>query len=134
MSRFAAECGWSVPRCVACCFLHSSLGRRDLCGGSTTATDGTTGTATTTPLAEATTSTTTAVEVAAVTAVTALREATTAALEALLAAIVGTDVAALLDPELLLADLEGASGKGGLVALVGLEVDESAVLFVKSVK
>jgi hypothetical protein len=50
-------------------------------------------------------------------------------LEALLLAVTsGAGVAALLDPELLLADLEGAGGDGGLVALVGLEVDESAVL------
>jgi hypothetical protein len=106
----------------------------NLCGRGTTATDGTTGTATTSPLAEATTATTTAVEVTAATAGTTLLEATAAALEARLLAVVGTDVAALLDPELLLADLEGAGGDCGLVALVGLEVDESAVLFVKSAK
>ena len=102
----------------------------NLCGRGTTATDGTTGTATTSPLAEAATATTTAVEVAAATLAATLLEATTATLEALLLAVTsGAGVAALLDPELLLADLEGAGGDGGLVALVGLEVDESAVLW-----
>jgi len=48
----------------------------------------------------------------------------------LLLAVTGAGVAALLDPELLLADLEGAGGDGGLVALGGLEVDESAVLLI----
>jgi hypothetical protein len=115
--------------------LPSSRGWENLWGlGTSTATDGTTGTATSPLAAEATTATTTAVEVAAATAVTALLEAATAALETLLLAVVGTDVAALLDPEFLLADLEGAGSDGGLVALGGLEVDESAVLFVESVK
>jgi hypothetical protein len=123
-----------VPCCVACFRLHSPRGWKNLCGRGATATDGTTGAATTSPLAEAATATTTAVEVATAATATALLEATAAALEARLLAVVGTDVAALLDPELLLADLEGAGGDGGLVALVGLEVDESAVLFVKSVK
>jgi hypothetical protein len=134
LSRLAAGCGWLVPCCVACFRLHSPRGWKNLCGRGATATDGTTGAATTSPLAEAATATTTAVEVATAATATALLEATAAALEAWLLAVVGTDVAALLDPELLLADLEGAGGDGGLVALVGLEVDESAVLFVKSVK
>jgi hypothetical protein len=115
-------------------FTPSSLGWENLCGrGSTsTATDGTTGTATTSPLAEATTATTAAVEVAAATLAATLLEATTA-LELLLA-VTGTGVAALLDPELFLANLEGAGGDGGLVALGGLEVDESAVLLMLLVK
>lgn len=112
-------------------FLPSSLGWENLCGwgSASTATDGTTGTAAASPLAEATTAATTAFEVAAATLAATLLEATTAALEALLLAATGTGVAALLDPELLLTNLEGAGGDGGLVALGGLEVDESAVLF-----
>jgi hypothetical protein len=134
LSRLATERGWLFTRCVASYFAPSSLGWENLCGwGSTsTATDGATGTAATSPLAEATTTTTAAVEVAAATLAATLLEATTA-LELLLA-VTGTGVAALLDPELFLANLEGAGGDGGLVALGGLEVDESAVLLMLLVK
>lgn len=98
---------------------------RHLCGlGATTASGGTTSTATTAPLAEATT-TTIAAEVAATTTVAALLEVATSALALLLRVGVG---AALLNEELLVTELEGATGDGGLVALRGLEVDEGAVL------
>lgn len=128
MSRVAAEMGCLVPHCVACSVYNfPSRGWENLCGlGASTAPDGATGTAATSPLAEATAATTTTVEVAAAAAVAALLEATTAALELL--AVASAGVAALLDPELLFADLEGAGGDGGLVALGSLEVDESAVL------
>jgi hypothetical protein len=99
--------------------------------GTTTAPGSTASAATTTPLAEATAATVTA-EVAT-SAALALLEVAALAVELLLlsARAVG---AALLDPELLVADLEGAGGEGVLVALGGLEVDKCAALFVKSVK
>jgi hypothetical protein len=46
----------------------------------------------------------------------------------LLLVVARTSSAALLDPELLVADRERAGGEGVLVALGGLEVDESAAL------
>ena len=100
-------------------------------GGTTTASGGTTSTATTAPLAEATAAAV-ATEVTTSTAL-ALLEVATLAVELLLLGA-GAVGAALLDPELLVADLEGAGGEGVLVALGGLEVDECAALFVKSVK
>jgi hypothetical protein len=62
-----------------------------------------------------------------------LLEVTALAVELLLA-VAGASSAALLDPELLLADLEGAGGEGVLVALGSLEVDESAALCLVLVK
>ena len=106
---------------------HLSSGRT----GTTTAPGSTTGAATTTPLAEATTATVTA-EVAT-SAALALLEVAALAVELLLLGT-GAVGAALLDPELLVADLERAGGEGGLVALGGLEVDESAALCGKLVK
>lgn len=98
---------------------------KHLCGlGTTTASGSTTGTTTTAPLAEATTATV-AAEVAATATITALLEVTTSALALLLRVGVG---AALLDEELLVTELEGATGDGGLVAVRALEVDEGAVL------
>ena len=84
-----------------------------------------TGTATTAPLAEAT-----AAAVAAevtTSAALALLEVAALAVELLLLGA-GAVGAALLDPELLVADLEGAGREGVLVALGGLEVDECAAL------
>jgi hypothetical protein len=100
--------------------------------GTTTATGSTTGAATTTPLAEATAATVTA-EVTT-SAALALLEVAALAVELLLLLGTGAVGAALLDPELLVADLEGAGGEGGLVALGGLEVDECAALCGKLVK
>jgi hypothetical protein len=99
--------------------------------GTTTAPGSTASTATTTPLAKATTAAVTA-EVTT-SAALALLEVAALAVELLLLGT-GAVGAALLDPELLVADLEGAGGEGVLVALGGLEVDECAALFVKSVK
>jgi hypothetical protein len=98
-------------------------------GGTTTTPGGTTSTATATPLAEAAATTVTA-EVATTTAL-ALLEVTALAIELLLLVVVGAwaSGAALLDPELLVTDLEGAGSEGVLVALGGLEVDESAALW-----
>lgn len=102
------------------------MSQRHLCGGGTTAAPGgTTCTAAAAPLAEATTATVTT-EVATAAAL-ALLEVSTLAVELLLL-VVGTSGAALLDPELLLADLEGACGEGVLVTLRGLEVDKGAAL------
>jgi hypothetical protein len=99
--------------------------------GTTTAPGSTAGAATTAPLAE----TTTAAIAAEVTTSTALALLEVAALAVeLLLLGAGAVGAALLDPELLVADLEGAGGKGVLVALGCLEVDECAALCVKSVK
>jgi hypothetical protein len=100
--------------------------------GTTTAPGSTAGAATTAPLAE----TTTAAIAAEVTTSTALAllEVAALAVELLLLLGAGAVGAALLDPELLVADLEGAGGKGVLVALGCLEVDECAALCVKSVK
>ena len=100
-------------------------------GGTTTASGGTTSTATTAPLAEATAAAVTT-EVTTSTAL-ALLEVATLAVELLLLGA-GAVGAALLDPELLVADLEGAGGEGVLVALGGLEVDECAALCGKLVK
>ena len=100
--------------------------------GTTTAPGSTASAATTTPLAEATAATVTA-EVAT-SAALALLEVAALTVELLL--LLGTRAvgAALLNPELLVADLEGAGGEGVLVALGGLEVDERTALYVKSVK
>ena len=101
-------------------------------GSTTTAPGGTTSTATTAPLAEAT-----AAAVAAevtTSAALALLEVAALAVELLLLLSTGAVGAALLDPELLVADLEGAGGEGVLVALGGLEVDECAALCGKLVK
>lgn len=99
--------------------------------GTTTAPGSTASTATTTPLAEATAAAVTA-EVAT-SAALALLEVAALAVELLLLGA-GAVGAALLDPELLVANLEGAGGEGILVALGGLEVDECAALCRKSVK
>ena len=99
-------------------------------GGTTTASGGTTSTATTAPLAEATAAAV-ATEVTTSTAL-ALLEVATLAVELLLLGA-GAVGAALLDPELLVADLEGAGREGVLVTLGGLEVDKGAALRMKSV-
>ena len=101
------------------------------CASTTTAPGGTTGAATTASL-EATAA---AVATEVTTSTTlALLEVAALAVELLL--LLGTRAvgAALLNPELLVADLEGAGGEGVLVALGGLEVDKCAALYVKSVK
>ena len=100
-------------------------------GGTTTASGGTTSTATTAPLAEATAAAV-ATEVTTSTAL-ALLEVATLAVELLLLGA-GAVGAALLDPELLVADLEGAGREGVLVTLGGLEVDKCAALCIKSAK
>ena len=102
------------------------------CAGTTTAPGSTTGTATAAPLAKATAATVTA----EVTTSTTLALLEVAALTVELLLLLGTRAvgAALLNPELLVADLEGAGGEGVLVALGGLEVDERTALYVKSVK
>ena len=100
-------------------------------GSTTTAPGGTTSTATTAPLAEATAAAV-STEVTTSTAL-ALLEVATLAVELLLLGA-GAVGAALLDPELLVADLEGAGGEGVLVALGGLEVDKCAALCIKSAK
>jgi hypothetical protein len=101
---------------------------------STATTPGSTASTTTTTslAAEATATVSVAAEVATTTTL-ALLEVTALAVELLLA-VAGASSAALLDPELLLADLEGAGGEGVLVALGGLEVDESAALCLVLVK
>ena len=99
--------------------------------GTTTAPGSTASAATTTPLAEATAAAV-ATEVTTSTAL-ALLEVATLAVELLLLGA-GAVGAALLDPELLVADLEGAGGEGVLVALGGLEVDKCAALYRKLVK
>lgn len=99
--------------------------------GATTAPGSTTGTgaATATSLLTTETTATFATEVAtAATVATLLVVATTATGELLLLVVTGTSGAALLDPELLVAELERAVGKGVLVALGGLEVDKGAAL------
>lgn len=121
-----------TPSCRAAWPLLSE--RHRLSSGSTstaTASGGTTGTTTTAPLAEATAAAV-ATEVTTSTAL-ALLEVAALAVELLLLGT-GTVGAALLNPELLVADLEGAGGEGVLVALGGLEVDECAALFVRSAK
>ena len=100
--------------------------------GTTTAPGSTASAATTTPLAEATAATVTA-EVAT-SAALALLEVAALAVELLLLLSAGAGGAALLDPELLVADGEGVGGEGVLVALGGLEVDKCAALYRKLVK
>ena len=108
------------------------MSRRHLSGlGTTTAPGSTTCAATTAPLAEATAATITT-EVAPA-ATLALLEVSTLAVELLLL-VVGASSAALLNPELLVADLEGAGSEGVLVALGGLEVDKGAALWMKLAK
>jgi len=57
-----------------------------------------------------------------------LLEVAALSVELLLLLVARASSAALLDPELLVANLEGASGEGVLVALRSLEVDECAAL------
>lgn len=102
--------------------------------GTTAAPGGTTGTATAAPLAAEATTATVATEVATATTLALLEVTALLAVELLLLLGAGASGAALLDPELLVADLEGAGGEGVLVALGGLEVDKCAALRMKSVK
>jgi hypothetical protein len=99
-------------------------------GTSTTASpSGAAGTTTAAPLAAKAAATISVTAEVATSATLALLEVAALAVELLLA-VAGASSAALLDPELLLADLERAGGEGVLVTLRGLEVDESAALCV----
>jgi len=117
---------------AACCRSerhHLSSGST---GSATTAPGSAASAATATPLAEAT-ATTVAAEVTT-SAALALLEVAALSVELLLLLGIRAVSAALLDPELLVADLEGACGEGVLVALGGLEVYERAALCIKSAK